>query len=258
MNNDNWIKLWENTIYNPIWRNDPVAWKIFEYLLISSYRGKPQGTTSKTLQQIADTTGVKNGTVFSAVRRLIFAGMIETKSTNKKTDFQIVNWWIYQGKSSSGKNQAKTKQKPSKTLIRIKNKELNNSNVEAQRAFDLYIDLFNKNPNQTKLTKARLEKLKLRIKQNGSEQLEAAIRNTAASDFHRGNNDRGWSADLDFIIRNQEQVERLSQLKQPIAAKRAPVVHDRTPERKLTKEEYDLARAKADKVRQQLVDHGIL
>ena len=48
---------------------------------------------------------------------------------------------------------------------------------------------------------------------SGVELLEQAISNTSRSPFHNGDNDRGWTADLDFIIRSYEQVERLAQQK---------------------------------------------
>lgn len=120
------VKLWEETIYNDVWCDDPTAWRIFEYLLISAYRGKPQGTTSKTTQQITDACfphDGKNSTTYSAIRRLEKAEMIKTKSTNRKTTFKIQNWWKYQGNGSLGKNEAKTEQERSKTLIRTKNKD---------------------------------------------------------------------------------------------------------------------------------------
>ena len=66
---------------------------------------------------------------------------------------------------------------------------------------------------KTLFTKARIEKLRLRLKDCGPEMLAEAILRTAQSPFHRGDNDRGWKADLDFIIRKAEQVEKLSQLK---------------------------------------------
>ena len=92
-----------------------------------------------------------------------------------------------------------------------KNNQYNN-NVEIQRIYDFYILKFNKNPLQYKLTPNRKLKLKQRLKDAGVEMLKKAINNTSQSAFHRGDNDRGWQADLDFIIRNYEQVERLSSL----------------------------------------------
>jgi len=143
--------------------------------------------------------------------------MVKTKSTNNRTEFKIVNWWKYQGNGSAGKNQVKTKSKQSNTIIRIKNKEVRNiykSNdlVEMRNIYDFYVQKFNKNPNTYKLTDKRKTKLKLRLKDAGVDMLKQAITNVADEPFYNGDNERGWKADLDFIIRSYEQVERLSQL----------------------------------------------
>lgn len=218
--NNGWIKLWEETIYHPVWRNDPLAWRVFEYLCIRAYRGTPQGTVVITTQQIAEAcfgTSGKNGTCYKVIKRLEKYEMVKTKSTNRNTEFKIVNWWKYQGNGSSGKNEVKTKSKPSNTLIRIKkeNKEntyKSNDLVKTQSVYDLYIKLFDKNPKTYKLTDKRKAKIRTRLKDAGYEMLEKAIRSVADMPFYRGDNDRGWQADLDFIINSYEKVERLSQL----------------------------------------------
>lgn len=91
-----------------------------------------------------------------------------------------------------------------------KRKEI--SNVEIQSIYDLYISKFKKNPKQVKLTDKRKQKIKQRLSDAGHEMLAQSIIRVAKSPFHNGDNDRGWSADLDFIIRSYEQVEKLSQL----------------------------------------------
>ena len=40
------------------------------------------------------------------------------------------------------------------------------------------------------------------------EEVKLAIENFASSPFHTGDNDRGWVADLDFIIRSDENIEK--------------------------------------------------
>jgi len=97
----------------------------------------------------------------------------------------------------------------------IKIKEEPNNHVEIQRIYDFFIYTFNKNTNQYKLTPLRRQKIKKRLEDAGEEMLKRAIANTAASPFHRGKNDRGWQADLDFIIRSYEQVEKLANMQVP-------------------------------------------
>lgn len=45
-----------------------------------------------------------------------------------------------------------------------------------------------------------------------SEQLEKAAMNVAKSSFHMGKNDRGWSADPDWLFRNDENVDKMLNL----------------------------------------------
>lgn len=179
-----------------------------------AYKGTPQGTLSTTRYKIGNATLINNNTVYNALRRLHINNMIELSSTGKKTLISICNWHKYQAgdqpvnqqfiNSSSTVHQHSYKNK-------IENKNIDTTYlVEMQGIYDLYCSLFEKDPNRYRLTPQRKIKLRQRLKQNGREQLEQAIRNTASSPFHRGENDRGWQADLDYIIRSQEQVERLA------------------------------------------------
>jgi DNA-binding transcriptional regulator YhcF (GntR family) len=213
-----WVKLHAQIIENDVWRNDRTAWHIFEYLLIKAYSGKPQGTVVTSRYQIADMVGGNNNTIYKAVKRLEKAKMVTTVATNKKTIIRICNWQKYQGNGNhSGNNKVTTKQQQSNTLIRIKNKDIrNNTNVELQATqlvFDHFIKQFGKEPNRYKLSPQRKKKIDQRLKDSGKDMLMKAITNTAETPFYRGDNERGWEADLDFIVRSYEQVERLANMK---------------------------------------------
>lgn len=93
--------------------------------------------------------------------------------------------------------------------VRLGNKETNVSD-EMQSIYALFIKSFKKNENTYKLSPARKAKLKVRLNDAGKEMIEKAIINVSNSPFHMGDNDRGWTADLDFIIRSYEQVEKLA------------------------------------------------
>jgi len=107
-----------------------------------------------------------------------------------------------------------TRQRTEERNRDISNRDENNY-VEIQRIYDFFISSFKKNTNQYKLTPLRRQKIKKRLEDAGKEMLKRAIANTAASPFHRGKNDRGWQADLDFIIRSYEQVEKLANMQVP-------------------------------------------
>lgn len=84
------------------------------------------------------------------------------------------------------------------------------STNDPSKIFDFYIKQF-ETPN-SKLSTQRRVKIQARLKDAGADMLRRAIENTAKSPFHRGDNDRGWKADIDFIIRSYEQVERLASM----------------------------------------------
>ena len=74
--------------------------------------------------------------------------------------------------------------------------------------------LFGKNTNRYKLTPKRKQKLKLRLKELGADGIKNAFNAIYASDFHRGDNDRGWKIDDDpyWVLDNAERAEKWSNL----------------------------------------------
>lgn len=76
-------------------------------------------------------------------------------------------------------------------------------------AWDYYID---KTGSTRTLTEQRKNKLNARLNELGPEILKKAIDYLLDSPFHNGDNDRKWKWDIDFLIRNQEQVEKFAEL----------------------------------------------
>lgn len=209
--NNGWIKLHRKSLDNEIFRHDRTAWHVFETLLILC--DTTSGSWSGGMYQLSDNVGELKPTVYKAILRLEKAGMINRLVNARYTVYNISNWKDYQ---YNGKQRVNSEETASNTLTRIKNKELRTRSTNVlvkEQVFDcykLFIKLFDKNENTYKLTPARKSKLQTRIRQSGVEQVKQAIENTANSDFHRGDNDRGWTADFDFIIRSQEQIEKLA------------------------------------------------
>ena len=74
---------------------------------------------------------------------------------------------------------------------------------------ELYIKAFNRLFNaQYRVTPTRVAKLKVRFKTYTPEQISTALIALSKSKFYRGDNDRGWKADPDFLIRSDEQVDK--------------------------------------------------
>lgn len=80
-----------------------------------------------------------------------------------------------------------------------------NSSNELNTYLEEFNLLFN---SHYQLTNGRVKKLDLRLKMYTLDQILTALRNLARSDFHKGKNERGWVADPDFLLRNDEQIDK--------------------------------------------------
>lgn len=89
-------------------------------------------------------------------------------------------------------------------------KDKNDEKQEVDNIFNLWLSCFGLSGR--KLTPGRTTKIKRRLKDCGKGQLELAIRNASQDYFYRGDNDRGWQADIDYICRSAEIVERLANM----------------------------------------------
>lgn len=92
----------------------------------------------------------------------------------------------------------------------VAQKDKNDEKDEIDNIFNLWLSCFGLSGR--KLTSGRLTKIKRRLKDCGKEQLELAIQNASQDYFYRGDNDRGWQADIDYICRSAEIVERLANM----------------------------------------------
>ena len=92
----------------------------------------------------------------------------------------------------------------------VAQKDKNDEKDEVDNIFNLWLSCFGLS--ERKLTHGRVTKIKRRLKDCGKEQLELAIRNASQDYFYRGDNDRGWQADIDYICRSAEIVERLANM----------------------------------------------
>lgn len=215
-----WIKWHLQLIDNDLFREDWTAWHVFEYLCLMAYKGKPQGVVVTSRYKIANTIGGNHNTIYKAIKRLEKAKMVTISVTSKKTTIYICNWHTFQQVGNHSSNSSVTSEQPlGNTLIRIKNKNIdtnvssrvsNETSTSVQKLYELYLQEFDTTEPRFKLTPGRRAKLGLRVKDAGYDLTAQAIRNTAASAWHRGENDRGWKANLDFIVRTYEQIERLA------------------------------------------------
>lgn len=95
------------------------------------------------------------------------------------------------------------------TINKNDKNEKNEKNTPLPPFGGWYVTLFNSlfNTNH-QMTDGRTQKLRLRLKKFSREQICSALQNLSRSDFHRGNNDKGWRADPDFLLRNDEMIDK--------------------------------------------------
>lgn len=127
-----------------------------------------------------------------------------------------------QAKSSSAKaNPSSAKANPSTPLASNSNNSSNSNNTETKEKnerhsgapapsalFDLWNKIIDK-PKARDFTASREKKCRARLKEKTLEEWEAIFQRLKNTPFCNGNNKSGWSADLDWIIANDNNNVRL-------------------------------------------------
>lgn len=200
--------------------------ELMVYAIIYGFSQDGQGECWASLDYFLLWTGASKRSVIRAINSLEEKGLIKRRRRVGTTSaLSVVLEKTNRSKGSVKMTQGGVKMSRGGVKMTPNNKEDNKTNkeeinkeesdkvaVEVQRTYDLFVEKFDKNPNTFKLTPKRQKKIKTRLKDCGESMLRQAIENTAKNEFYRGKNDRGWKADLDFIIRSYEQVERLANM----------------------------------------------
>lgn len=128
-----WIKSYRQSVENPVWRNDPTAWRVFEALMwICDYEtGEWQGGRFR----LAEICELNANTLKSAVARLVKAEMITTSGTTRFTVYSICKWSQYQSSdTTSDTNETPTKHQRNTTIKRsIRSKEVKEEDINVPK-----------------------------------------------------------------------------------------------------------------------------
>lgn len=189
------------------------------------------GLFFSTVDNISDKIGLSKYQQAEALKALDQMGIVKTivKGIPAKRYFKLdVEKIANKLANNSPTRSQKTRQLEVKKLdtknnnIKIINKNNNknkegqgdkeNENQEIERVYRHYLDTFGTTAGRYKLTDKRKAKLKSRLKDCGADMIIDAIDHAHADYFYNGDNDRCWKADLDFIIRSYENVEKLANL----------------------------------------------
>lgn len=201
--------------------------ELLVYAIIYGFSQDGQGECWASLDYFLLWTGASRRSVIRAINSLEEKGLIKRrKRVGTTSALSVVLEKTNRSKGSAKMTQGGVKMAQGGVKMAPNNKEDNKTNnkeeinkeesdkvaVEVQRTYDLFVEKFNKNPKTFKLTPKRRKKIKTRLKDCGESMIRKAIENTANNSFYMGENERGWKADLDFILRSYEQVERLANM----------------------------------------------
>ena len=206
---EGWIKL-HRKIGEWEWHDNPVVLSLFIHLLImasqkdSEWHGEKigKGSVVTTIALLAKTTGLSVQNIRTAIKLLKSTNNLTNKTTNKYTVISINNFSNYQQLTRTLTNNQQTTNK--QTTIPLKEIK-----IKERKEITDYIEAFNSRFSSSyQETTKRTVLLRERLKKFTMEQIIKAIDNMSRDKFCRGENESGWIADPDYLIRNDEIVDR--------------------------------------------------
>lgn len=181
-----------------------------------------KGDYYHSMKAIAEASGLSYCQIKAAAKKGKEAGLIDYHTGYKPGTTERTTYWEPIKQLSES-----TKIDPSDgTKIAlssyINNKDINTKesprkgekepSSDLERVYNHYLDRFGTTAGRYKLTDKRKTKLRNRLADCGAEMICEAIDHAREDYWYNGDNQRGWKADLDFIIRNYENVEKLANL----------------------------------------------
>lgn len=235
-----WVSVHRKIQDNVLWQDKPFskgqAWidilldvnhRENEVLLGNEIIKVESGEMITSIRKLCDRWGWSNTKVRNFLELLTKQDMITYKSDTKKTLVKVLNYSDYQGLDIC-KNDAKTHQKhnknTSKTHQKHTNNNVNNSNnenndnkeqkkpaVPYQKIKELYNEICGDELLSIRTMSDRRRKhLRARWNEEGNLDIfEYLFKKTIESDFLTGDNDRGWKADFDWLIKNETNFNKV-------------------------------------------------
>ena len=212
------------TIESEIFYNKPDKWFKIWFYLVSKAKWKDdkqfkRGQCFMKYEWIAEATGANKNEIDHCIRWLKSATQIATQKATRGFIVTICNYNTYQNlvnyKSdtrSDSKSDLKAKQKRNRsdTILKKGNKDKKDKkkeeqNKEAPFSFNFTIDKWNEKlePRIRQLSESRKDKLRVRLKERMfTDNYEKILEIIKTTPFLQGSNDRGWTADFDWLIAN--------------------------------------------------------
>lgn len=216
---NSWIKLFRRfTEWQ--WYQDPEVKIVFLHLLLKANNEDKKwmniivkrGQIVIGIPTLAEDLRLTYQQTRTALAKLQKTGEINRQSTNRFSLITINNFNLYQQVQQSSNRQSTTTKEYKNIRYKISKDILSTEmNKKVEQVVSFFEEKF-----QTKvrvLTEKRKSHIKARLNVFSLEEIQEAISNFSLSSWHRGENDRSWKADLDFIVRSDENIEKGLKLK---------------------------------------------
>lgn len=241
-----WLKFYQSfTEWH--WYRDVTVKALYIHCLLKAYV-KPQKIGSQIIPRgsfvtssirLADELGLTRQQIRTAISKLISTNDITTKSTNKKTIINVVNYTFYQGEPPNSNQQNNqqpnhqiTSKQPannqqittdieciySKKEERKKEKDLSNTSITREISKPIspnyeeimsYWNDYSELKPIVRLTDKRKGLINSRLKEYGIDKIKQMIDTIPQSPFLKGENNRSWTADFDWCFRPNNFVKVL-------------------------------------------------
>ena len=190
----------------------------------------PRGSFASSLNNLSEETGLSIQNVRTCIKRLKTTGEITVIQHSKFSVFTIINYCAYQDTNTDSNNYVTQSQQGINTDLttieegkKERRKEYNNSfsneklstkNEENERIFvtirELYNSVCGSYPRLAKMSQSRKKAIHARLRTGYTiDDFSVLFKKAEASDFLKGKNNRNWSADFDWLIRDSNMAKVL-------------------------------------------------
>jgi len=213
--NNGWIKMYRQ-ILDWKWYHDLPTRAVFQHLLLSANLEekawkdiviKP-GQLVTSLEKLSNEVGTSKQQSRRALKNLQTTHEITQSSTSTYTLITINNFFKYQSTTQSATN----KQQTNNTVRNIETtttKEVKKNKEITTGGFEEFIKTFNDLQGSSyRPTDGNRIKYQARLKNFTHEQVLFATKTMLSLPHYLGQNDRKWKASPEFILRNDEQIDK--------------------------------------------------
>lgn len=219
---EGWISIHRQIQDCFIWDKKPFSWgqAWIDLLLLVNHEDKKtyfsgkmitvgRGQRITSINKLAQRWGWSRHKVSDFLNILENEEMIIQNRDMKKTLITIVKYEVYQ-QSPNKKGQVKDKSRTSDGQVTDTNNNENNDNnivsketiyvISPQEVVELYNSICVDLPLVRTITSARIKTIKTRLRDHPIEELKELFEVAQATPFIKGENDRGWKANFDWLM----------------------------------------------------------